>query len=170
MGGIPNVSHVDAIYSDNRFHLILQDGGSVSTTQNTKGGRKLWLAKSSNGSAFTGGTKALIESEHVAQRMVYGTSGLHQIRNGKDFYRLWMSSVSYSVGASSADLANDAGGQGFMESYYIGYTQGYDTENAAAQDKTSLYLAWDVVAGGAVRGDEVGGNRGLFRFLAVAKG
>lgn len=164
------VSHIDAIMVGTGVHLLVQDSGGVASTQNTVGARKLWLAKSINGIAFTVGTLPLLISEHLAQRMIYRTCGLWESRNGKDFYRLWVSGVSYSVGSDSADLVDQVAGQGYMESYYIGYSEGYDPNDPAVSDKTSLYPSGDVVAGGRVRGDEVGGNRVFGRFIVGAKG
>lgn len=168
-GPLPASSHVDAIYSGGRTHLLLQTVGDTGLNQSGQGGRTIVLAKSSDGVAFTVGATPLLVSEHMGQRMIYRTCGLLETRNGKDYYRLWASCVSYGLATTAAGVLSEeaSGGQ---ESYYIGYTEGYDPNDAANDDWTSLYPAGDVIAGGQVRAKRMGALNIWGRFIVGVRG
>jgi len=151
--GVANaVAHIDATRgSDGRTHLFMQMSGNHATTESGSGSQVIRIAKSTDGIAFSVGATPLLVSEHMAQRMVYRTCGLVEARNGKDYYRLWASCVSLGLSETAASVT-----AGTVESYYIGYTEGYDPNDPAPQDKTSLYPPGDVIAGGTVRGKRMG--------------
>lgn len=166
---VPSVSHVDAIYSDGRYHLILQDAGSVATSEAGEGARKLWLLKSEDGTTFTASTTPLMVSEHMAQRMIYRTCGLHEVKNGKDYYRLWASCVSYSIATNATEVGLEADSASGVETYYIGYAEGYDPDDTSVTDQRSVYEI-DALDAKAVRGAEGGFSRLFARFLTAARG
>ena len=56
------------------------------------------------------------------------------------------------------------------ESYYIGYTEGYDPNDTDPSDRESLYPVGDVIAGGDVRGQRVGGLSIWGRFIVGVRG
>lgn len=168
-GAIPASSHVDAIYSGGRYHLLLQTVGDTGLNEGGQGARTIVLAKSTDGVAFTVGAIPLLVSEHMGQRMIYRTCGLLETRNGKDYYRLWASCVSYGLATTAADVqAQEVSGG--AESYYIGYTEGYDPNDVAANDRTSLYPAGDVIAGGQIRAKRMGALNIWGRFIVGVRG
>jgi hypothetical protein len=168
------VSHVDAALSaDGRTHLFLQTIGTagvdLATNQSGNGGRTLAIAKSNDGITFTLGAKPLLISEHMAQRNIYRTCGLHETRNGKDYYRLWASCMSYGLATTAAEVQVEESSSA-TELYYIGYAEGYDPNDAANNDRTSLYPAGDVIAGGQVRATRMGAFNIWGRFIVGIRG
>ena len=163
-------THVAAIRgTDGRVHLLLQEIGPEATTQWAEGARTIRVAKSANGTAFTVGTIPLLTSEHMAQRMIYRTCGLVEDRNGHDYYKLWASCVSLGVASTAAEVLAEEAEPG-PESYYIGYTEGYDPNDTDPSDRESLYPAGSVIAGGDVRGQRVGGLSIWGRFIVGVRG
>lgn len=170
-GGITAASHLDAIRTDSGdVHLILQGTQAATLTEGEDGLRHIWLGKSTDGITFTVGDTPLIRAEHIGQRMMYRTCGLHETRNGKDYYRLWASCVSYSLAITGDNVDDETDGLGKAESYYIGYTEGYDPDDPYTGDKPDLELDGSLVAAGQVRAEQIGARRVFGRFLAGARG
>lgn len=111
------IGHVDVTRDGSSLFLFLQDYGPASNVPEVSASRHIWLGRSTDGGlTWTMSPNPLLDSTGLATRTIYRTCGLHETRNGSDYFRIWYSGIDL-------DENNN-------EVWHVGYTEGFAPDQA----------------------------------------